>query len=288
MVSRKKAKGKERKAKSQAQAATQGVLGLSPMEARRRLKWTSKVNPALGHAFFCNHGCPPIPHPGHPVANFFDALVYYEEEIITTRRPLCHVMKEEFIRHRAVFDDATHRQLVISIMMTMGVNILLNGGNMGLVAAYASYIFHLEIYGSVGDFNAALWRSIRLERDIREGGFERDVIRFFLKPNPNPNFEKRITCSCLTAKYSHAKLLLPQIMGKCDKCEKKRERRTLMLCERCKTVQYCCKECQADDWPEHKDYCQTFWNLLCFSAHNSKCSDKSSCAHINILFNSPW
>lgn len=275
MVSRKKAQGKERKAK----AAIQGVLGLSPMEARRRLKWTSKVNPALGRAFFCNHGCPPVPHPGHPVSNFFDALMCYEEEILTTRRLMCDVMKEEFIRHRAIFDDATHRQLVISIMMTMGVNLLLNDDNKGLVIAYASYIFHLEIYGSVGDFNAALWRSIRLERDIREGGFERDVIRFF---------EKRITCSCLTAKYSHAKLLRPQIMGKCDKCEKKRERRTLMLCERCMTVQYCCKECQADDWPKHKDYCQTFWNLLCFSAHNSKCSDKSSCAHINILFNSPW
>lgn len=279
MVSRKKAQGKERKNK----AAIQGMLGLSQAEARRRLKWTSLANPALGHAFICNHGCPPLPPPGHPVAKLFDAFIHREEENLN--RPMDYVMSDEFVRHREVFDDATLRQMVISIMLTMGVNLILNDHDMGLVAVYASYILHIETYGCVGNASvvhatsAALWRSRRLEIDIHQGGWERDVIRFFIK---------RITCSCLTATYSQAKVSQPTIMGKCDYCDKKRERRTLMLCERCKRVQYCCTACQADDWPDHKDRCKDFSNLLCSSSLDGKCSDELSCAHRKNLQKSPW
>jgi hypothetical protein len=269
MVSRKKAQGKERKNK----AAIQGMLGLSQAEARRRLKWTSVANPALGHAFICSHGCPPLPPPGHPVAKLFDMLMHFEEENLN--RPMYYVMSREFDRHRAVFDNATLRKMVISIMLTMGVNLILNDDNMGLVAMYASYILHIEIYGCVGNIEAALWRSGRLEIDIKQGGWERDVIQFFIK---------RITCSCLTATYSQAKVSQPKIMGKCDYCEKKRERRTLMLCERCKTVQYCCTACQADDWQYHKYCCKDFWDRLC----SSSLDNESSCAHKNNLQKSPW
>jgi hypothetical protein len=263
MVSRKKAQGKERKDKA--------------AEGKRRLKWTSLANPALGHAFICNHGCPPLPHPGHPVAKFFDALPLLDEEAI--HRPMSVIITEDFVRHSEIFDDAALRQLVISIMLTMGVNIILNDGNIGLAAVYASYILHIETYGCVGNASAAIWRSNRLLIDVIEGGGERDILRFFVK---------RITCSCLTAKYSHAKVSQPKIMGKCDNCEQKRERRTLMLCERCKTMQYCCKACQTEDWPEHKDKCKNFSRMLFFFSLTPKCFNKSSWAHRNNLQKSPW
>ena len=46
-------------------------------------------------------------------------------------------------------------------------------------------------------------------------------------------------------------------LGHCGKCHR-RETTTKrhQLCARCKTVLYCCRECQANDWAKHKRSCK--------------------------------
>ena len=45
--------------------------------------------------------------------------------------------------------------------------------------------------------------------------------------------------------------------NRCHKCDKtgKRKKDKLSKCERCHAITYCSRECQAKDWPRHKDNC---------------------------------
>ena len=70
--------------------------------------------------------------------------------------------------------------------------------------------------------------------------------------------KKRIPCSCLDEKYNQVKGITK--MGicanhKCSKHEKMVGRKTMMCCSRCRQSNYCSRECQVEDWPKHKFFC---------------------------------
>ena len=67
-------------------------------------------------------------------------------------------------------------------------------------------------------------------RDVSGGG-ERQSTRFFTK---------RVACSCL--KFRNAQVKKKQLKtGMCDGCLHVARRETLMVCSRCKLVQFCSK-----------------------------------------------
>ena len=71
-------------------------------------------------------------------------------------------------------------------------------------------------------------------------------------------FWRRIRCSCLDEKYEEVKSI-PKI-GKCfnPQCthpNRTVERSKLRCCSRCRSVTYCSRECQAEDWSVHKELC---------------------------------
>ena len=78
------------------------------------------------------------------------------------------------------------------------------------------------------------------------GGGMRETVSFFAK---------RLDCSCLKEMYKQVKG--EKKTAKCLHCCQFKERKTLMLCSGCKIAQYCCAKCQKDDWPEHKNDCRT-------------------------------
>ena len=97
--------------------------------------------------------------------------------------------------------------------------------------------------------NLALCKAARVADDLQCRG-DRESIRFFLKG---------VSCTCSKAKYSLSKKSQPIRMGECFNCKQPKEQSSLLLCRgRCKLPQYCCRECQAADWSEHKALCSKF------------------------------
>ena len=69
--------------------------------------------------------------------------------------------------------------------------------------------------------------------------------------------KERIPCSCLDVKYALLRSL-PKT-GLCWWCGERKDRKQLQFCVACKAVQYYSKQCQAFDWPEHKEACSIDW-----------------------------
>lgn len=69
---------------------------------------------------------------------------------------------------------------------------------------------------------------------------------------------KRIPCNCLAAEQSEAKEE-PNPMTLCRTCQKpdiECPNNKLMKCGKCKAAKYCSKECQKEDWKNHKWACK--------------------------------
>jgi hypothetical protein len=140
----------------------------------------------------------------------------------------------------------------MDILVAMGTNYILfldtDENGIKLAGRLAMTIFMLEEYNGNGKeyFDLAMCKANLLAGDVNSGG-EREIIRFYLK---------RISCTCLKAKYSLAKKSQPTRTSECNICKQVKVRSSMMLCERCRVRQYCCEECQAADWPIHKTICR--------------------------------
>ncbi|KAL9179348.1 hypothetical protein ACHAXT_008638 [Thalassiosira profunda] len=75
-------------------------------------------------------------------------------------------------------------------------------------------------------------------------GDERSVVKFYAR---------RINCDCLLERYQKAKSV--RQTGVCSNCDKRVERKRLMYCPVCEQHQYCSKACHKADWSRHRDLC---------------------------------
>ena len=66
-----------------------------------------------------------------------------------------------------------------------------------------------------------------------------------------------VPCDCLVPLLkSNPAYKSAMRLGVCDVCSKVQSLAKLYLCGRCKSSNYCSKECQKADWPEHKECCK--------------------------------
>ena len=87
-------------------------------------------------------------------------------------------------------------------------------------------------------------------------------------------YSKRIGCTCLEKKYKSYQKAPKQV--RCHKCRLIKRPKELFMCAGCMTRQYCCKDCQRNDWEGgHKDRCKDIARSMtrCLIVGRSECSD---------------
>ena len=248
MVSRKRNKGKERKAKKEEKKRAE--VNIWPWQGWARGEDKNGVK-----LIECDHGCAIttlLTEPTHPVSNFINDLF----AVATGGNWINKVNFQsdyKVILHSQVWENEDDRKMTIKILLSIGTNLLLVLGinsTSHMRALAAVTVLALENYD--GDMlGAMLTRVVRIKRRDLGGGNMRDVLKFF---------SKRTTCSCLKKMYSEARKTMPK-QGKCFHCEKEMERSLLSVCSVCRIDQYCSRECQVAHWPTHQGYCDAYVKL---------------------------
>lgn len=244
MTSRKKIKGKDRKAKQAKQEAEK-------IEKQRKVvrdRWQRLARGDLGERGIipCEHGfIALIPDAdNHPVCAFMDE--YWGSDV--TR--ISELLNNTYKKQPQVWENNSLRKQARDLLVSMGTNLLLtaNEGQM-LARDVALTIAVLESYDHTCDINSMIYKhevGIKL-RDLFTG-CSRDELKFF---------RKRTTCKCLKKMHLEARKARPKL-GMCHKRREQKERTLLMVCGRCGIDQYCSRQCQIADWHDHKFDCDWY------------------------------
>ena len=238
--SRKRNKGKERKAKQQAKKEENERAIIHGI-------WTGYCSSTTG----CNHGHEiVIPSDDHPVSSFMDQFFVNFHTISTSQN-----LVKLFETHRHIWNNESYRKLVVGILIKIGTNMMLGkASEMSWPACVAQSIILLENYYGNGtnDLISVMHsRIVRLNwRDLSTGvsSIRRDALKFY---------RKRTTCKCLKKMHLEARKST-QKMGECYYCKEEKERSLLCVCSRCMLDQYCSRKCQVADWSIHEIRCDTF------------------------------
>lgn len=242
--SRKRNKGKERKAKKEE-------------NERKRLHglWISYCN-----SLDCNHGYEVvIPTDDHPLSSFMDQF-FVNFHTINTGQNLSNL----FQTHTLVWTNESYRKLAIDILIRIGSNMLWREANENCIdlswpVCIAQAIVVLEHYDGTNDidsiFDSRVVRSNWRDLTIHTSSNRRDALKFY---------RKRTSCKCLKKMHLEARKSSPKT-GICYCCSKEKERVLLCVCSRCMIEPYCSRECQLANWTKHKEDCDN-----CFKAHKQQ------------------
>ena len=249
--SRKRNKGKERKAKKAAEKEeTKNVAIYHSWQ-----KWACGDMGQNQVTIQCNHGfVTTIPDVSHPVSRFINSSYASDGGRVTVHK------------HPEVWNDSSYRALASKILTSIGVNCILHGVNcpnskqnvshMALVKA----IMMLENF--TGDIDSTILRRTfatklrHIESDVNIvsryaiGLGQRDLLKFY---------RKRMNCSCLKRLHLVARKMYPKL-GECYNCKVEMNRTMLMVCSRCMVTKYCSRECQVAASPQHRNLCDMFVN----------------------------
>jgi len=248
--SRKKNKGKDRKAKK---VELERVAIYNAWRG-----WASGRNRTTGNQIQCSHGLDTtIPDKSHPVSSFISDYLVLDD------------IRDTLQAHEEVWNNDDHRKLARDILIRIGTKNLLDNeinaviqntplDGVSLAWGITTAILILENYDEmVGSFdvNYGVAKYNRIvaskNRDLGEKHIsksKRDVIKFY---------RKRTNCSCLKKMHLEARNTLPKL-GKCNHCKVEKERSLLMVCSRCMVDQYCSRKCQVAASAEHRSECDMF------------------------------
>ena len=260
MTSRKRNKGKERRAKKAELEAEKAKLEAKKEERLRgvvRSKWKIWARGDITElSIECNHGVDLVipDEDDHPVTNFIDAFFLYEAK--NKNVPVENYLSDTFTRYQEVWDSERYREMAVDIFVAIGTNLLLSPFSGPKVIANTIVI--LEHYDGSGIFSTRNSRVVSTKiRDISGSGSLRDALKFY---------RKRVMCKCLKDMHLEARKTLPKT-GMCYHCHEKKERALLMICSRCRVPQYCSRKCQVAHWPMHRSECD---RCLTVNARNAE------------------
>jgi hypothetical protein len=200
MPSRKKAKGKLRKAKAAAAVP-------------REREWEVLARWSERHvAIRCNHGSTLSWKVGDPLYIYMNAVESFQVNSQNLEDGILALFQE----HEKFWNDTKQRKMAIEILLAVGTNYILRDDEVGYASTLAIVASVMENYD--GNFNAAFYTPV--VRDINVGG-DRDCLRYC---------NKQISCSCLKEKYLDSKRKAK--IGECFACGKDKRRASLKICGR--------------------------------------------------------
>ena len=236
MVSRKKNKGKERKAKK-----------IESKRARAREEWKrwARGEDDQGRKIVkCNHGANLlIPENNHPVLGFMDACFQFQMSVSDN-------MRSTFQHHLQVWHNEGYRKMAKSFLIRIGVNRMICHDFTEAVDI-AIAILGLENYDGryesiiLSRAVATKRRDLLTELALGGGRCGRDTLKFY---------RKRMDCKCLKDVHLQARKTI-QKMARCFHCDEMKQRSLMRVCSRCRISEYCSRECQVANWCDHKPIC---------------------------------
>jgi len=239
--SRKRNKGRERKAKQ-----------LAKKEENDR-EFANKFWRELCCSSVCDHGYElVIPSDDHPVSSFMNQfIINAHHKGMTVQQNL----RDTSETHTQTLNNE-HYKTLVGILVRIGTNMLLQEEvcDLSWSVCIAHCIVFLEHYNGTVDIDSVInsrvvrskWRDLRTKTSSSSG--RRDALKFY---------RKRTSCKCLKMMHLEARKTMPKT-GKCHNCDKQIERALLSLCSRCMISQYCSRECQVAAWPEHEGNCDEY------------------------------
>ena len=253
MPSRKKAKGKARKAAKEAKAKEEESRAVVEAETnqlqQRSLEMQMQrliINVALSK--MCKHGWPSLSaDEGKIFEDFINAYI----DAFLSQDDLGGSFDTA---HQATIDEyadvyTSKLDTVISILLANGTQLILGRGNHDKAKLYASMASYFEEIVAVGFRGGEAIVSLAKPAELF-GADDHTLVSFY---------RKRIPCACLDKKYEEVKSV--KKMGlccnpNCSRPENRVERSKMFCCTRCGEANYCSVECQKDDWKEHKEECK--------------------------------
>lgn len=245
--SRKKNKGKDRKAKKE---EAQQMRIYNDWQA-----WVQGQDIGQRVPIQCNHGLviDKLPDKSHPVSSFITA--FFQCDGVKDWRDTVQ-------KHNEVWNNDEYRKLARDILVKIYANWMIC--KLDNIEDAIEVILVLEKYGETRDYDLAInsrdvltkYRDISCWVSERN---DRDYLKFY---------RKRITCKCLKKMHLEARKAEPKL-GECIGCGTIKERALLMVCSRCMVHQYCSRKCQVAALPRHREACDMYTKAHRANLHNS-------------------
>eukprot|EP00984_Skeletonema_dohrnii_P009849 scaffold3797_cov91-Skeletonema_dohrnii-CCMP3373.AAC.4 len=263
MVSRKKAKGKARKAAKEkkeeekedssaaaAQQREQEQEGALEAQLQMQRLLIDSLPPP------CKHGFDPFPA-GHICDRF---VRFYLDTCASSDAPtkwtgfgarlvpLIEALDAVENKYPEVLHDSSKMKQILTYFSSVGTQEILNDDDDAARATAAVIVMFEEFISfRVQKTQAGLHIQKMVEMVIAD---DHTLVSFF---------RKRIECSCLDKKHKEVKSI--KKMGVCNnkKCPlpgRKVERSKMLYCTRCRYAYYCSRDCQKAAWSDHREDCK--------------------------------
>ena len=253
MPSRKKTKGKARRAAKETKAKkeedSQAVVAAANQRQQER-PLEVEVQRLLVSPFApnkCQHGV------AHISSSDEEICIEFINAFITAYRSFsgsgeCFFLATESTMVKFADVYSSKLETVVSILLNGGTQMILDGDNHNLARLNATLACHFEEWMEVEVKESKAIFSWTKMYELHDADIHTLV----------SYYRKRIPCACLEEKYKAEKSV--KKMGLCynPNCslpERKAERSKMFCCTRCGDVNYCSVECQKDDWKAHRQFC---------------------------------
>ena len=252
MPSRKKAKGKARKAAKEAKAKeeeSQAVVEVAADQRQKEPLETQMQQLAIDNVTSqqCQHGYPLLSTDEKKICDdflrAFIAAFNTQEDLGRRFTTALHFTMVEY-------DDVYSSKLdtVVSMLVAGGTLCILGGDN-SKAKAYAAFACYFEEWMAVClRKNKAIIKTIKVAELYSAD--DHTLVSYY---------KKRISCGCLDEIYKEVKSV--KKMGLCfnPNCSQGREieRSKMFSCTHCNEANYCSVECQKVDWKTHREECGT-------------------------------